>query len=177
MDLDDIFDIDSEDYARYPQDTDGLYSPLSSEESMRTSLEDIRSGRAGLNKHRQSLLNRIPEQNSWHPFPLNTVEDKDLAYLSAETGDEFALLRGKREDIFFHGTPRNCHLEKEETLMDMLYSKKFGLEIHSHPDRGPLTASQQDRDFIRSIGQKESKIISSYTGKIIPFRANIFEDL
>ena len=29
---------------------------------------------------------------------------KDLAFLTAKTGDEFAILKGKKEDILFHGS-------------------------------------------------------------------------
>lgn len=80
---------------------EGLSSPLASEESTRLSLECIRTGKAGLNQHRLSLLNRVPESESWSSFKLNTIEFRDLAYLSAATGDEFALLRGRSEEILF----------------------------------------------------------------------------
>lgn len=153
----------------------GLYSPLASEESMRISLESIRKGNAGLNKHRAAILSRIPEQNQWAIFGLNKIEDKDLAYLSAATGDEFALMRGKNNDILFHGTPLNCHLEDDELLMTLFYAHKIRLEIHSHPDFGKVTPSMEDRAFLKEIGQKESKIISSYTGKIITFSQDRFE--
>lgn len=155
----------------------GLSSPLSSEESTRISLQSIREKRAGLNRHRQSILDRVPDRETYSSFKLNYVEYKDLAYLSAATGDEFALLRGKNEDILYHGTPRNCHIEKSETLMELLNSHKVRLEIHSHPDYGKIVASDDDRRFIASFGQKSSKIISSYTGKIAEFSSNLFEDI
>lgn len=157
--------------------TRGLASPLASEESTKISLQFIRERRKGLNKHRQSLLNRVPEQEKWAVFSLNSIEDKDLAYLSAATGDEFALLRGKKEDILFHGTVAHCHLEKDELLMSLLREHKICLECHSHPDFEMIIPSQDDRDFIASFGQKSSRIISSYTGKVITFNANRFEDL
>ena len=72
---------------------------LSSTRSTQTSLEAVRSGKAGLNPHRQRMLERVPEQGDWARFDLDSIELKDLAYLSAKSGDEFALLRGKREDI------------------------------------------------------------------------------
>lgn len=155
----------------------GLSSPLASEESLRNSLESLRQGRAGLNRHRQHLLSRVPDRDTYASFPLNTVEDKDLAYLSAETGDEFALLRGKREDILYHGTRLNCHIENSDTLMSLLQTHKLKQEIHSHPDFDKITPSSGDRNFLKVIGQKKSKIISSYTGKIIEFSDNEFEAL
>lgn len=158
-------------------DIRGLSSPLASEESTRISLQYIREQRDGLNRHRQSLLNRVPEREKWAVFSLNSIEDKDLAYLSAATGDEFALLRGKNEDILYRGTAAHCHIEKDELLISLLQEHKICLECHSHPDYEIIVPSQDDRDFIASFGQKSSRIISSYTGKVITFNANRFEDL
>lgn len=154
-----------------------LSSPLASEESTRISLESIRNKRDGLNRHRQSLLNRVPDQETWASYKLNSIEDKDLAYLSADTGDEFALLRGKNEDILYHGTPMHCCIEKSDTLMELLNSHKLQLIIHSHPDYDKIVPSADDRNFIRSFGQRKSKIISSYTGKVVEFCANMFDEL
>lgn len=155
----------------------GLSSPLSSEKSIQISLQLIREHRAGLNEHRQSILKRVPKRETFSSFKLNYIKDKDLAYLSAATGDEFALLRGKKEDILYHGTPMNCHIEKSESLMNLLKSHTVRLEIHSHPDRGVIVPSEDDRNFLKAIEQKESKIISSYTGKIITFTTNKFDDM
>ena len=156
---------------------EGLSSPLASEESTRLSLECIRTGKAGLNQHRLSLLNRVPESESWSSFKLNTIEYRDLAYLSAATGDEFALLRGRSEEILYHGSKYHCHLEKSETLMELLESHKVSLEIHTHPDYGRIIPSSDDRAFLLHIGQKSSRIISSHTGKIMIFHANLFDDI
>ena len=83
------------------QSANGL--TLSSTHSMQISLEAVRSGKAGLDAHRQKMLDRVPATGDWARFELNSIELKDLAYLTAKVGDEFALLRGKHEDIFFHG--------------------------------------------------------------------------
>lgn len=167
----------SKDLVTRIEDTRGLSSPLASEESTRISLQYIREQRDGLNKHRESLLSRVPEQESWAVFTLNSIEDKDLAYLSAATGDEFALLRGKNQDILYRGNPLHCHIEKDELLMDLLDGHKIRLECHSHPDFETIIPSQDDRDFIASFGQETSRIVSSYTGKVITFHANRFDDL
>lgn len=158
------------------EESRGLSSPLASEESMRISLASLRRGDGGLNKRRQSILDRVPDSDTYASFPLNAIEYKDLAYLSAATNDEFALLRGKHEDILYHGTRFNCHIEDHDILMDALKSHKLRLEIHSHPDVGEITASLDDRMFLRGIDQKKSKIISSYTGQIKEFTDNRFED-
>lgn len=98
---------------------------LSSSESTRISLESVRLGEAGLNKHRQGLLNRVPNQNDWSALMKDSVTVKDIAYLSAATHDEFALLRGKTRDIVFHGEKEHCYFNDE--LISLLKTKKMRL--------------------------------------------------
>ncbi len=88
---------------------------LLSTQSMRTSLTYIREGSGGLDEHRQTMLMRVPSSGDWARFPLNHLTMKDLAYLTAKTGHEFAILRGKTEDILFHG-------ENIITLREYCYS-------------------------------------------------------
>lgn len=76
---------------------------LSSSESTRISLEAIRKGEAGLNERRRKLLESVPCSNDWAALELDSVTIKDIAYLSAITKYEFALLRGKSRDIILHG--------------------------------------------------------------------------
>ena len=79
--------------------TEGISFVLESTASMKTSLDAIRRGDAGLNAHRQMMLNRVPEIGDFASFKLDSLEVKDLAYLTAKTGHEFAILRGKDADI------------------------------------------------------------------------------
>lgn len=148
---------------------------LSSASSTRTSLEAIRNGEAGLNEHRKNLLNRVPNVNDWATLPKDTITVKDIAYLSATTHHEFALLQGKTKDIIFHGTEMHCNFNNE--LLELLRSNKLRLVAHTHPDYGEIEPSIDDRAFLRYINQKESIIISYITGKQIRFSANPFDDM
>ena len=146
---------------------------LSSTQSMRKSLESIASGSGGLDAHRESMLSRVPAVSDWARFPLGHLEMKDLAYLTAKTGHEFAILRGKREDILFHGDTRRCTFDG--VLVDMLMSGKLGIYGHSHPGEEIPVASPEDRVTLRLIGQHESRLISGYSGREIVFSDNPFE--
>ena len=152
-----------------------IASPLASTESTKISLNAIRNKDAGLNEHRQKLLQRVSDQECWGTFPLNSIEIKDLAYLSAATGDEFALIRSKHNDILYHGTLLRCKIEEDDDIMSLLNGHKAELVAHSHPDVDKIIPSAEDRNFIRSYGQKKSKIISAYTGQIIEFSSDMFE--
>ena len=148
---------------------------LRSAESFRISLEAVRTGRAGLNKHRKNLLKKVPKSGDWSRFPRKSISFKDIAYLSAAERHEFALLRGKEEDILFHGVALHCYLDEE--LIDLLKAHKLELVAHTHPDWGMITPSQNDRSFLKGIGQKKSTIISSITGQELIFGSSLFEDI
>ena len=98
---------------------------------------------------------------------------KDLAYLTAKTGDEFALLRGKKEDILFHGDSRNCVFDG--TLVDMLMTHKLYIVGHSHSGEPIPRPSGNDREALEVIGQEKSTVISAMSGMCIDFSADSFE--
>lgn len=145
---------------------------ISSSKSDRVSLEAIRVGEAGLNSHRQSLLDRVPNVSDWARFKREFIEIKDLAYLSAKTRDEFALLRGKKEDILYHGSSTKCCFES--VLYDLLSEHRLELICHSHPGELMPMASDDDRQALKMIGQKSSVVISGVTGLTTTYSADRF---
>lgn len=146
---------------------------LQSAQSMRVSLESIRRSGGGLDERRTSMLRRVPEVGDWAKFPHEYLLMKDLAYLTAKTGHEFAILRGKREDILFHGTTRQCVFD--DALVDLLLAKRLVIYGHSHPGEEFPVASFQDRKTLRDIGQPFSKLISGMSGRETTFSQDEFE--
>ena len=146
---------------------------VSSAKSDKVSLEAIRNGDAGLNAHRQMLLDRVPKVSDWASFKRESIEIKDLAYLSAKTKHEFALLRGKKEDILFHGSSTKCSFES--VLGQLLLEHKLELVCHSHPGELMPVASEDDMKALKQIGQKTSVVISGITGQITTYSADRFD--
>lgn len=146
---------------------------ISSSASTKISLEAIRVGKAGLDAHRQIMLIRIPDTGDWASFKHESLELKDLAYLTAKTGDEFAILRSKKEDVLFHGGKTNCKFTG--IIYDMLIEHKLVLIGHSHPGEDDPVPSSDDRAVLRLIDQRSSFIISGQTGRITEFTVNPFE--
>lgn len=145
---------------------------LSLQKSLQVSLESLRLKKAGLSAHRKSMLSRVPKSGQFASFKLESIEIIDLAYLSAYTGHEFALIRGKVSDILVHGTNMTCNFS--EDLLDGFMSGRFKLIAHSHPDI-KIVPSINDRIFLRRIGQESSMIVSWYTGKTKMYTGNSFE--
>lgn len=146
---------------------------LASTGSMRVSLETVRIGKAELNERRASMLRRVSETGDWAKFKRGHLELIDLAYLTAKTGHEFAILRGKREDILFHGDVRHCGLDG--ILIDMLVEKKLSIVGHSHPGEPIPMPSNEDRKTLEEIGQRTSWVVSGITGAMVKFSADPFE--
>lgn len=144
---------------------------LSSGKSRRVSLRRIKEKKSGLSQRRNKLLSRVPNIDDWAKFKVGTIKNIDLAYLTAKTGHEFALLRGKTIDVLFHGEKGKC--EFDEVLSEMLISKKLRLEAHSHPEEIPVP-SRDDRNTLERIGQNKSIIVSAVTGQETVFTRNQF---
>lgn len=146
---------------------------LQSSQSMRVSLDAIRRGEGGLDEHREAILKRAPNEGDWAKFPYEHLTMKDLAYITAKTGHEFAILRGKREDILFHGTAQRCAFD--DVLVDLLLTKRLVIYGHSHPGEVEPVPSQGDRDALRRVGQKSSRLISGLSGIEVEFTDDPFE--
>lgn len=146
---------------------------LHSTQSMRVSLDSIRRGDAGLDVRRTSMLNRVPDIGDWAKFPYEHLSMKDLAYLTAKTGHEFAILRGKHEDILYHGTSQRCTFD--DVLVELLLSGRLVIYGHSHPGEETPVPSTGDRAALRKIGQKMSRLISGQSGIETEFTQSPFE--
>ena len=152
-----------------------IANSLASTRSIEVSLESIRLGEAGLTKRRENLLNRVPNEGDYASFEKDSVTIEDLAYLSAQEGHEFALLRSKSNDLLFHGNGTGCTFTDD--LEVLLVQGRMELVAHSHPDMGHIIPSSEDRDFLRVIGQRKSVIISWYTGRQLEYYADEFEEM
>lgn len=97
---------------------------------------------------------------------------KDIAFLTAKTGDEFAILVGKKEDILFHGNKYHCLFDG--AISEMLMKGQFELYGHSHPMEMFPVPSDDDIETLKKIGQKKSHLISSVTGREIEFNNHKF---
>lgn len=146
---------------------------MSSSSSTRTSLKAVYDGEAGLSERRKNLLARVADSDSWAEFEKDSITTKDLAYLSAATHHEFALLRGKRQDILFHGTKYHCDITDD--MIELLKRGKLYLVAHTHSDYGVIVPSADDYRFLQQIGQKKSLVVSYITGEELEFNDNMFE--
>jgi len=120
------------------------------------------------------MLERVPNPGDWAEFSYGHLQMKDLAYLTAKTGHEFAILRGRKTDILFHGESLRCAFD--DALVEMLLKKRLIIYGHSHPGEEIPLPSPQDRSTLVKIGQSKSKLISAMTGQEITYSSDMFDD-
>lgn len=142
-----------------------------STKSYKRSLLDIKNGKAGLDKRRQNMLNKMPKTGESTRAERGSISIRDLAYLSAATGNEFALFRSKTEDIIVRGDSRSCNVGGK--LGDEIINKHYEWVAHSHVDGGPLNASVEDRETLHKLKQSKS-IIVGIDGEEIIFKQSLF---
>ena len=146
---------------------------VSSQHSKEISLKAVREGKYGLSKKRKEMLQRTPNIGDWTNYPLYYLETDDIAFLTAKTCHEYAILRGKKEDVLFHGDSLFCRFEG--VLADFLESGKLRLYAHSHPNEDNPIPSNDDRRTLKIIHQKNSIIVSATTGRVVEYSQNQFE--
>lgn len=133
-------------------------------------LQDLKNNKVSLKSKQEAILQKIPGRNSVDLFKKKQVNIKDLAALTAYTGDEFALFYKGKRAIVVHGSPTNCNVYGE--TYDTIISEKWVWIAHSHPTTTKLMPSQGDIDSLKLFTwQKESSIID-LKEKIINFSAS-----
>ena len=143
---------------------------IESTKSKITALKKVHEKKAELNKHRSGLLKRIPNIGEYEIFEKGHVTLEDLAYLTAFTDCEFALLKGKKNDILFHGERNKCCFDTN--ISEYLRSHKYKLYAHSHPYEDNPVPSVADRTTLEDIGQESSLIISATTFRTTKYSNN-----
>lgn len=146
-----------------------------SQQSFKKSLLAISKGEAGLDARRTNILKKINKSNTYCRLEKDSISDRDMAYLSAACGDELALFRSKLEDVLLRGTYNECvSTSFDKKLIVELQSGKFEWVSHTHTD-GTLMASDGDRETLKLLRQKRSKIITT-DGKTKYFSQSVFDD-
>lgn len=121
-----------------------------------------------LNNRQKDLLDKLPYYDSRVLVEKNAIDLKDIAALTAKTGDEFAIFTNGSRRLIVRGDTGSIGIPDYE-LMDM-GTKGYRLTGHTHPgvDRFCLFPSEGDKLALRLLKQKQSVIYNS-RGQFITF--------
>ena len=114
-----------------------------------------------LNERQKKLLEKLPNTDDRVYVSKKDVNMKDLAALTAETGDEFALFTKGNTRMVMRGHSRGVRIDYEQA--EVLAEEGYKWSGHTHPglDTNVLQASQGDYTVLRAFKQKTSSIYNS----------------
>ncbi|WP_221928398.1 LysM peptidoglycan-binding domain-containing protein [Pseudomonas kilonensis] len=120
----------------------------------------ISRGFGTLNSRQASILEELPE------FGSNTIAHKafgqrDLAALTAATGDEFAMFSTGGRRLIFRGDVGSVPISPE--MASRLSDRGWRWSSHTHPgfEAGVLRSSPGDQAVLRATGRNQSAIFNS----------------
>lgn len=114
-----------------------------------------------LNTRQTRLLQQLPDCDSIILVNKNDVNLRDLAALTAKTGDEFALFTRGSQRMIIRGNPNAVNIN--ETMAQELYNAGFKWSGHTHPGSGfnARFASEGDMHILEQFNQTQSIILDS----------------
>ena len=149
-----------------------------SDEGYRDYLSRIRAGSFDLDRRHKFLLDKVPKVGDYVEVKAHQVELRDLAALTAYTGDEFAIFSSKSKKIIIHGTKSRWSIPNE--LYAEIRRKKLIWEGHSHPTTDNIGASPEDRATLKRLTWQKKSSIIDLVGNVYEFTPNeqdFFKDI
>lgn len=127
----------------------------------------LQAGRP-LNNRQAALLEKLSDFDSSVEVPKKNVNLKDLAALTAKTGDEFALFTRNGIRLVIRGNQTQVAVDEERAKK--LARVGYRWSGHTHPgfDGNVLFASEGDIAVLKIFNQEQSCIINS-KGQYSPF--------
>jgi hypothetical protein len=107
------------------------------------------------------VLKQLPEAGARAIIPKRLIGQQDLAALTAETGDEFAMFTTGGRRLLVRGTPGTVPITPVDA--EALAGQGWKWSAHTHPGTtiGVLRSSVGDRAVLGAMGGKQSAILNS----------------
>lgn len=138
-----------------------IFSPIERRNTAKGNPNAILQFGRPLNRRQSSILAQLPSFNSSVELPRNSVNLKDLAALTAITGDEFALFTRSSSRLIIRGnsTQVDVGLERAQQLAEAGYRWSG----HTHPGFEELVLIESDGDLavLAAFKQDRSCIVNS----------------
>lgn len=114
-----------------------------------------------LNRRQAALLAALPDFDSRTTVKKRDVNMRDLAALTAHTGNEYAMFTRKGERMIVRGDQRMTNISADEAQTMALDGWRWS--GHTHPGTTPfcLYPSDGDRFILEAFRQRTSSIYNS----------------
>jgi RHS repeat-associated protein len=121
----------------------------------------IAAGAGELSPRQSSVLASLPEAGSQTIIRKSGFGQRDLASLTAATGDEFAMFTTGGRRLIIRGTPGTVPVNP--SMAHTLSSQGWRWSAHTHPGGASmLRSSVGDRAVLEAMGGGRSAILNSY---------------
>lgn len=122
---------------------------------------DIYFGNGKLSKRQEKLLDKLDSYGSQKIVRKRDIKLKDLAALTAQTGDEFAIFTRGSQRMIVRGGPKSVPIDT--VIAKDLSSQGWRFSSHSHPgaSKAVLQSSIGDRSVLEAFGGEQSSIVNS----------------
>jgi hypothetical protein len=121
----------------------------------------IALGMGSLSARQGRILEALPSAGARTIVPKRAISSRDLAALTAATGDEFAMLTNGSRRMIVRGNPSMTPVDVAEAAE--LGAAGWRLSAHTHPgvDLAVLVRSDGDINILRALGQRRSLVLNS----------------
>lgn len=114
-----------------------------------------------LNTRQTRLLDQLPTEGAEVIVPKSAASLRDVAALTAKTGDEFAVLTTGGRRLIIRGNPGSVPLNVDRARELAAQGWRFSAHTHPGPTNAQLTSSIGDRNVLQAFGGSRSAIYNS----------------
>lgn len=149
--------------------TPSINSPISARNTSVGKPSAITNWNGKLSPNQRKILDLLEKKGSYTVVKKGEVSMKDLAALTAETGDEFALFTRSGQRMIIRGDSRSVPVNIDRAKQ--LAENGFRWSGHTHPGSSPTVLQASDGDYgILNVFKQEFSVVYNSVGRFLVFR-------
>lgn len=151
-----------------PMTISSIDSPIEQRHNGKGNPNAINIFGAELNNRQKLLLEKLPEFDSRTIVPKDSVNMADLAALTAETGNEFAMFTKRSDRLIIRGNEKMVNIDVDAA--EQLAKEGYRWSGHTHPGMDFIAMQPSDGDYaILDCFKQESSVIYNSKGDFRTF--------
>ena len=151
-----------------PMTISSIDSPIEQRHNGKGNPNAINIFGAELNNRQKQLLEKLPDFDSRTIVPKDSVNMADLAALTAETGNEFAMFTKRSDRLIIRGNEKMVNIDVDAA--EQLAKEGYRWSGHTHPGMDFIAMQPSDGDYaILDCFKQESSVIYNSKGDFRTF--------
>lgn len=142
--------------------TSGVNSPIEQRNTGKGTPSAIQHYGNSLNRRQQALLDLLPGYDRRVTVGKKEVNLRDIAALTAKTGDEFALFTRKEQRLVIRGNAWKTNIDVETAKQMALDGWRWSGHTHPGVEGNTTMPSSGDYEVLKAFKQRYSVILDSF---------------